>query len=271
MRWPALFWATSKNIMIANLHPTPAAPPRRIPNLLLHCGARAAERLEIISVPTPEATESWTPIPHIDLVKRVEHTIRSNGLVVGNQAHSLTHDGMRYFGLMEIQRRETDLDYCWVLGLRNSHDKTFPAGIVAGSSVFCCDNLAFSGEVKIARKHTRHIMRDLPQLVQGAVGKLMDRWHHQDVRIANYKLSDLDDRTAHDLVVRAYDVGVCTNRHIPQVLHEWRQPTHTEFNTRNVWSLFNAFTESLKGNLMELPRRTEALHGLLDSHVGLSA
>ncbi len=39
---------------------------------------------------------------------------------------------------------------------------------------------------------------------------------------------------------------------------------------RNVWSLFNAFTESLKdGNLAELPKRTEALHGLLDTHVGI--
>ena len=257
--------------MIANLDPQPVIiPPRRRPNLILHCGARAAERQEIINVPTPRSTESWTPIPHIKLVSHVETTIRSNGLIVGTQAHSLTHDGMRYFGLMEIQRRESDQDYCWVLGLRNSHDKTFPAGIVAGSSVFCCDNLAFSGEVKLARKHTRFIMRDLPQLVQSAVGRLMERWHRQDDRISTYKLTDLDDRTAHDLVVRAFDVGVCCNRHIPLVLHEWRQPRHEEFASRNVWSLFNAFTESLKGNLIDLPRRTEALHGLLDNHVGLS-
>jgi len=46
-----------------------------------------------------------------------------------------------------------------------------------------------------------------------------------------------------------------------------RQPD--TFQSRNVWSLFNAFTEALKGNLIELPRRTEALHGLLDTHVGL--
>ena len=37
-----------------------------------------------------------------------------------------------------------------------------------------------------------------------------------------------------------------------------------------IWSLFNSFTEALKqGNLAELPKRTEALHGLLDGHVGL--
>lgn len=258
--------------MIAHLEPqAPTFIQRPHPNLLLHCGARAAERQQIREVPTPSPTESWTPLPHMEFIHQVESTIRGNGLTVGTQAHSLSHNGMRYFGLMEIMKRQNDLDYCWVLGLRNSHDKTFPAGIVAGSAVFCCDNLAFSGEVKLARKHTRFILRDLPRLAQAAVGKLMERWHHQDQRIVSYKLTDLDDRTAHDLVVRALDVGVCPNRLIPLVLHEWRMPRYREFQPRNVWSLFNAFTETLKGNLHELPRRTEALHGLLDCHVGLSA
>ena len=92
-------------------------------------------------------------------------------------------------------------------GLRNSHDKTFPAGIVAGAQIFVCDNLRFSGEVKLARKHTIHIVRDLPRLVQSAVGQLMDRWHHQDTRLATYKLTEVEDQTAHDLVIRATDVG----------------------------------------------------------------
>ena len=253
--------------MVALLHQQEIKRPR--PNLLLHCGARAVARKDVIAVPTPGSTETWTPIPHIELVSHVERTLKTDGLVVGTQAHSLTHDGARYFGLMEIQRTQSDEDYCWVLGLRNSHDKRFPAGIVAGMSVMICDNLSFSGEVKLARKHTRFIGRDLPQLVQSAVGKLMDRWHHQDTRLATYKISGLDDRTAHDLVIRACDVGVCPNKQIPRVLHEWREPHHEQFVTRNVWSLFNSFTEALKGNLVELPHRTEALHGLLDTHVGL--
>lgn len=258
--------------MIAHFEPeAPVVIPRRRPNLILHCGASAAERRQVIDVPTPHPTHTWNPIPHIELVNHVEATIRSNGLVVGNQAHSLSHDGMRYFGLMEIQRRNEDQDYCWVLGLRNSHDKTFPAGITAGASVFVCDNLSFSGEVKLARKHTRFILRDLPHLVQGAVGRLMERWHHQDARLNGYRLTDLDDRSAHDLVIRALDVGVCPNRLVPAVLQEWRHPRHADFEARNVWSLFNAFTEALKGNLVELPRRTEALHGLLDNHVGMLA
>lgn len=191
---------------------------------------------------------------------------------VGSQAHSLTHDGMRYFGLMQIHNREAEShDYCWVVGLRNSHDKTFPAGLVAGASVFVCDNLSFSGEIKFARKHTRFITRDLPQLVERAVGRLMERWHAQDLRIAAYRDSLIEDRATHDLIIRGTDAGVCSNRLIPAVLREWREPRHPQFESRNVWSLFNSFTEALKGSsLPELPKRTEALHGLLDIHVGFS-
>jgi hypothetical protein len=76
---------------------------------------------------------------------------------------------------------------------------------------------------------------------------------------------------AHDIVIRACDVGVCSNRLIPSVLHEWREPRHDAFEARNVWSLLNSFTEALKeGNLNELPKKTEALHGLQDVAVGLN-
>ena len=54
-------------------------------------------------------------------------------------------------------------------------------------------------------------------------------------------------------------------------LHEWRELKHKTFGSQNVWSLFNSFTEALKEeNLNELPKRTEALHGLLDVAVGLN-
>lgn len=256
--------------MIELLEPKIIQPVRR-PNLTLHCGATRVEIDEVQSVRTPAPTDTWTPIPHRQLITTVEQTLAAHQLQIGSRAHSLSHEGQRYFGLMEIQSTAISADYCWVLGLRNSHDKTFPAGIVAGASVFVCDNLSFSGEVKFARKHTRFIMRDLPQLVSRSIGQLMAKWHDQDKRIAAYKAAALDESDAHDLIIRACDVGVCSNRFIPAVLREWREPRHEVFEHRDAWSLFNAFTEALKeGNLAELPKRTEALHGLLDTRVGLA-
>ena len=43
-----------------------------------------------------------------------------------------------------------------------------------GAAVFVCDNLSFSGDVKLARRHTAHVERDLPQLVSRAVGRLAE-------------------------------------------------------------------------------------------------
>jgi len=254
--------------MVQKLAEPPTQRPK--PKLCLHCGAHEVPRMEVANVITPKPTETWHPISHHRLIQQVENTLKATNLKIGVQAHSLTHDGMRYFGLMEIIGKSASDDYCCVLGLRNSHDKTFPAGIVAGASCFVCDNLSFSGEIKFARKHTRFIVRDLPQLVERSIGLLFAKWHDQDKRIAAYKRAEIEDAAAHDLIIRACDVGVCSNRMIPAVLHEWREPKHQAFEGRNTWSLFNAFTEALKdGTLAELPKRTEALHGLLDVHVGL--
>ena len=172
-------------------------PQTRKTNLLLHCGNEAVARTVIAKTITPKPTATWTPIPHMHLIEEVERALKANNLSVVNQAHSLNHGGSRYFGLMEIRNGSTHADYSWVLGLRNSHDKTFPAGIVAGAQVFVCDNLSFSGEIKIARKHTRFILRDMPFLTQQAIGRLMERWHHQDERISAYKTKAVSDRVAH--------------------------------------------------------------------------
>lgn len=100
---------------------------------------------------------------------------------------------------------------------------------------------------------------------------LLAKWHDQDKRIEAYKVHQITDEAAHDLLVRSVDVGVCANSYIPGVLKHWREPEHSVFEPRNVWSLFNAFTATLKsGNLGELPKRTLALHGLLDVAVGLN-
>jgi hypothetical protein len=69
-------------------------PQPRHANLLLHCGAHAVDREIIGATPTPEPTATWTPVPHTALIGEVEQVLKSNGLSVVNQAHSLTHDGL---------------------------------------------------------------------------------------------------------------------------------------------------------------------------------
>jgi hypothetical protein len=59
----------------------------------------------------------------------------------------------------------------------------------------------------------------------------------------------------------------------PVALAEWRTPRHPDFASdgNTGWRRFNAVTEALKeGSYMDLPRRTQALHGLMDLACGLT-
>jgi hypothetical protein len=189
---------------------------------------------------------------------------------VVNEAHGLSHDGDRYFGLLEIANGSNHPDYSRVLGIRNSHDKRFPAGLVLGNQVLVCDNLSFSGEIKVARKHTPWILHDLPAIIDNALYQLHDSWHEQDRRIERYQDCRLVDSVMHDLTIHALDRSVICGSQVPKVLQEYREPRHEPFRPRTLWSWFNACTEVLKGNLGLLPDRTQKLHSLCDAHAGLN-
>lgn len=256
--------------MLLDLLERPAPPTQKRCNLLLHCGSSAVTRGELAVSHTPLPTVTHKPVSHIKVLQTVEKALLQRSIIITNQAHGLTHDGSRYFGLLEVRAHNADSPYRWVVGIRNSHDKTFAAGIVAGSQVLVCDNLCFSGEILLARKHTGHIHDDLPIMAGRAVDALRGYWHTHEHRIEAYQHKRLTDTRAHDLVVRAVDSGVCANSYVPKVLEEWREPAHPEFAPRTVWSLQNAFTQVFKGRVDLLPERTMKLHQLLDTHVGLS-
>ena len=257
------------NELIETPAPREQAPPR---GMLLHCGAELVDRREVYDVPTPTGTHTWYPLAHAGLIHEVETQLQSAGFELNGEHHALSHDGARYFGLFEVTTPgRPERDYSWTVALRNSHDKVFPAGLAAGTKVFCCDNLAFCGEVTISRKHTRFAARDLRHLTARAVGKLGDHFHQIDERIAAYRGRRITQPQAHDLVIKAVDCRAITPSQIPGMLKEWREPSHDDFRPRNAWSLFNAGTECMKGtNPNTIVNRTQALHCLFDGLVGLN-
>jgi hypothetical protein len=256
---------------MARLHPSLEEGDNvmRQANLMLHTGSKTVSREQLATIATPPHTATWFPIPHHHFLDGVASTLAHTGVTIVAESHALARNGNRYFGLLQLVNGENAEDFGLVIGLRNSHDKQFPAGIVVGASIFVCDNLSFSGEIRLARKHTVHVARDLPHLIERAIGKLGDLRHTQERRFSTYKHHEITDHHAHDLVIHALDARVIPVTKIPDVLTEWRKPRHTEFSERNVWRLFNAFTEILKGSLDALPARTTALHGILDSACGL--
>lgn len=247
---------------------------KSLPKLCLHAGGIEVAREQLSGLALPAATNSHVPIPHLDLVNMTVDRLAALGMSVLSEQHALSHENKRYFGMFALAGNDgcnADSDYQLVLGLRNSHDKTFPAGLSLGTRVFVCDNLAFNGEVKISRKHTRYIMRDLPRLATVAVGRIVESRECMAKRIEKYKNHELTDLQAHDLIVRSLDHQIVGATKIEKVVREWRKPAHQEFEPRNAWSLFNAFTETMKEyNGEGIYKRTQPLHGMFDTLCGIT-
>ena len=225
-------------------------------------------RPALSNVTLPEATDTYQPIGHDYLVDVTEDCLREIGFRFGSQHHGLSHDGARYFGVVELLSENPNSDYSLTVGLRNSLDKRFPAGVAFGAVVFVCANLCFGGEQVIGRKHTVNIMRDLPNLIYAAVGGLKSMQHNQDRRFEVYQQSKLGDTMADHLIVEMLRRNVINTQRVQKVVQEWDEPSY-DHGGRTVWRLFNAVTESLKGcNIQEMPQRTIPLQMLLDEQVG---
>jgi hypothetical protein len=224
-------------------------------------------RWQVASAPCPFPTRTWKPIPHETLLNQVTNCLRRFGYKIEQENHTLTTDGHRYFGVLDFSRKDDDQrDYRLSVGLRNSHDKRFSAGVVAGHRVLVCSNLMFSGVISVGRKHTRFISTDLPGLVRDAISRLADLSRAQDVTIGRYKNTQVSTKQVHDLLVRSVDCGVIPGSWIPKVAQEYRHPSHDEFATSsNLWRLQNAYSEVWRDDsLHRIADRSKRLHQLFN-------
>lgn len=239
--------------------------------LVLHCGGIHLDRRQLAEIPTPAGAGMHCPIPHFELVRQTVEKLEGLGVRVDSESHGVSHGGNRYFGVFGLGTANNDDGYGLVVGLRNSHDKSYRASLALGTRVFVCDNLAFTGDVTISRKHTRWILRDLPRLMTDAVNQIVAERRTMEDRVAAYRASELNDAQAHDLIIRSLDLRIISPPRIATVLKEWRDPSHEEFEPRTAWSLFNAFTEALKEyNVNGVYQRSQPLHGMFDAACGLA-
>ena len=133
-----------------------------------------------------------------------------------------------------------------IVGLRNAHDKCFPAGLCAGDAPFVCDNLIFHNEVTLARRHTKNILNDLDQVISRTLGKLFGMWNKQDNRIEAYSEFELEDAQVNDLVVRSCKAGALPKSKIMDVVEQWHDSDHDEFSHRNMNSLYTDSPKSTR-------------------------
>jgi hypothetical protein len=234
--------------------------------LLAKNGTRIVTRDELDHVDPPEGTATWYPLKHSHVLATVEDTLNNGGFNVQSSQLALSNDGHRFFGTLTLGTSLQE-GVALAVGVRSSTDKTFPIGLIAGSRVFVCSNLAFNSEIYVSKKHTRFGKERFDEGVSHALTALGQFQKVEAARIQHYRDLVLDESDAAACLLHAFEQGVLSTRTLPEAIKEWRQPALEDFAPRTAWSLFNAMTSALKqrqGNPAEFASLTMKLYGLLD-------
>ena len=93
-------------------------------------------RDEVARVDTPNSTDTWRPVPHIDVIEAVTEVVRAHDWDIEGEKFGLAREGQKMFGVMEISRSSSP-EWHRCIGIRNSHDKSFAVGLSAG--IVVCD------------------------------------------------------------------------------------------------------------------------------------
>ena len=238
--------------------------------LMLILAKNKVEAAQLETLSTPEPTDTHTPIPHALLADRTRNALDVAGFKITDEEHALARNGLRYFGGFALKGEDIEgNDRQLVLGLRNSHDKAFAASVCIGNQMMVCENLCFSSDIKLARRHTVNILRDLNTVLASAIGRVASHWTDMGKRIESYKSTELSKEHASDLVVDLAEMGAFPARSIFKAVQDFRNPRHEEFKGGSLWSLYNGVTEHLKGgDLSKLPRRTMITQSVFDKLAG---
>ncbi|MBW3596834.1 MAG: DUF932 domain-containing protein [Planctomycetes bacterium] len=212
--------------------------------LINHRGGRDVTLDELTTINAPPPTATWFPVPHVEVFRAARQTLMAAGYAIGRQRFSVSHEGHRFFGALDLESRILD-DVSLAVGIRNSTDKSFPIGFCCGQRVFVCDNLAFTSEIVVAKKHTRFGQERYQEGIACAVHQLAQYQQAQADWIGGLQARRLSREEADSLILRSYEEDLIGARALPQVLKEWRQPQFDEFRETNAWSLWNAFTTVL--------------------------
>jgi hypothetical protein len=207
--------------------------------LLAHCGASFIDREGLKTLETPEATDSWTPIPHYDLVQALEGQLKARGINIVKEQFAVQK--AKLFGVLDTDWQTTEEGGA-AIGIRTSNDKSLALQLAVGYRVFVCDNMSFAGDlIALKRKHTGNL--DLhKEFAEGITRYVRDYRRLQD-DITVWKETPVTPEKAKTLIYDIFLQKIVPTRLFHPVIGTYQATMH---QGQNLWTLANAVTRHIQ-------------------------
>ena len=213
--------------------------------LMAHAGAQKRSREQLVEILPPESTDTFKPIKHGDLVDEVHNALARRQLAVIKEEYAVSDDVMKLLGVLDLTTSAQDFRFS--IAIRNANDKSMRLGMVAGLRVFCCDNMAFSGDFfAIQAKHSKNLIPI--DAISLGVDRIQRNFEPLNRQVEAWKQQQLTDGAAKSIICDAF-IGdqLDVPKHIGKVVYDhYFNPKYPEFEPRTAWSLQNGFTSAFK-------------------------
>jgi hypothetical protein len=236
--------------------------------LLTQCGSQRCSIEQLLAIPEPEKTESYTPLNHYALAVNTL-SIASDilkGYRFDGDSYALSSDGQKMFGVITFRKinSTSEEDIKVAIGIRNSYDKSMSAGLVVGSSVIVCDNLMFAGDVKVMRKHQGDEMHnELNDQIVTAIYKSQHQFTRIGEDVKRMKSIAMTQKQKYEFLGVLTGNGILSPTQSTAAYKELWKPSYEEFTPETLWSGYNCATEALKSSpVHQIIQRHGKLHQL---------
>lgn len=236
--------------------------------LLTQCGSTHCKLEQLLTIPEPKKTKTYTPLNHYDFAVNIL-TIASDllkGYRFDGDSYALSSDGQKMFGVITYRKinSQQNEELKVAIGLRNSHNKSMAAGLVLGSTVLVCDNLVFSGDIKVMRKHQgKDMHEDLHDQIVTAIYKSQHNFHQISHDVQLMKQKPMNQHKKYEYIGMLTGEGILSATQSSTAFKELWKPSHEEFQVDTLWAGYNCATEALKSSPVDkIIQRHSELHKL---------
>jgi hypothetical protein len=217
-------------------------------------------------------TEQYSLMQNEDLFGSVEELFKNRNLGVFKRREIVTGGGSRVRGIYTFSEQGIKVqkdDILFQLTIQNSFDGSLRVAFKAGLFRLVCSNGATSpvgGLVNLTKKHTDALSLDFAGEALDACLANFNRSADRLDAMARKNISQVEGRKLLNGLVKAKAISERQSNEVEQV---WNNPTYREDESRTVYNLWNAVTQTttrVAGNRFELADRieTEVTNRLVD-------
>lgn len=206
---------------------------------------------QVLSVPLPEKTESYVPVPNAMLVNALRTRIREEGLQILGSGYRLSNNQQVTTGFYVLSP-DDDSGIAQNIIFTNSYDKTRKLQIGSGAIVLVCKNGMFAERLNYSASHlhTGAVLDRVTPMIDTTFKNLKMRFKYYKEVKQIMENSPISKDVIHSLVGKLYMEDEMLNTLQLELL---RKNITSDLNFKmvepeemNLWRFYNQITEVLK-------------------------